>query len=741
MLHKKVPLILFLSIISFQLMSQSHSYKNFKYEWTSVKAEPIEVEAIYKNQDAVILSDELVYNASGNKEPIYNIYYGLGNYYVLGNSSESKNPVVQRFVRIKYLTNDGIKKGNKFSLPESFDPIHEKLLCSSLDTLHHINLPVGEFECIRYIAGRIVKANGTIVPATISENIETIYRNSGTAKSTFYKWNFVIENLEPGDELQLDYSYEGSYTLQPSNKIYFNSIFPKENFKLTFREAYASNKMIICHNGAEISKTLTNKNSATKSRDYIFLAKNIKGGIDEVGARPVVDQPYISFYDHHMEFVKENTNSVPNTPLAYPWFIFLAKNLNYQMDNLKIHLLKQDKTTLAINHYFNGIKEVNPNSNLPLLMSMIHHDINENFKYQDDVNYFDGLDNRLERLGQHVEEKKLRYMSRLRFYSELFLRLDTSYYLGFIGDKRTDLIDIEKFEPISLQSEYFAVPFANTYIYYYPKGNRFGYETNEFPFYHEGATIELADQHLPVRYKTDVIPNITYPVAITPSSTSTDNSRKTSGMATISISNSKMNYAGKTILKGQYSTLIRGYYLFGSRDTTVNPKYFEAFNGLKPLTKDSSIIKNNVSTSYPFEASFNVKFIEDNFLTKEPSGSFSFNLEGWFNEITENNFVAKNRQLDYYPDFKSQDTHKFYLKFDEPIQLDSSSMASDTIKNSFGYYLINVEQKDANSMMVSSEFVVSAEKVSAENAIDVENIFNAINTLNKKKYKFNLASK
>ncbi len=738
---KKYFLCLSLLLFSFNALSQSFSYRKYNYQWSTVNPAPIEVEDKYKNQDAVILSDELIYNASGNKVPLYNNYYQLGNYYIIGSNSEGITPIIQRFIRIKFLSKEGITKGSKFSLPESFDPVHDKLLTSTLDTLHRFKLPVGEFNCIRYFAGRIVKPDGKIIPATISEEIEDFHRSTSTRQSTFYEWNFTIQNLEPGDELQLDYSYEGSYTFEPSNKIYFNGIFPKENFKLCFREALVSNKMILCHNGAEILDTIINKNLNVKSRDYNFVAKDLKGGIDEVGAFPVKELPYITFYDHHMDYVKENTNSVLNIPIAYPWYMFLAKNLNYRDDDLKLHILKQDKKNIVLTDYFNNIKALHPNSNTPLLMSFIQHDVNENFLFDNDVNYIDGTDGKLEKLGNNIEEKKLRYISRFNFYSELLLRLDTVYYLGFVGDKRTDRFDIDKYEPIGLSSEYFAIPFGNSYIFYYPKGSRFGYETNEFPFYHEGTIIELANQHLPVENKLDIVPNIAYPVSQTPTSSVKDNTRITNGMASISFSSLAMKYSGKTILRGQFSTLIRGYYLYGSQDTTVNPKYYQSFNDLKPLTTQNPFTKNTISNEYPFESSFNVNFSNVNFLTKESENTFSFNLDGWFNDITDNNFTARNRQLSYYPDFKFQDTHKFYLKFDKPIKLDTSFQLADTIKNSLGYYLVNLEQKDPTSIIIYSDFVVPVENVKAENAMDVQNIYSAIDNMNKRKYIIAVAEK
>ena len=113
---KKYFLCLSLLLFSFNALSQSFSYRKYNYQWSTVNPAPIEVEDKYKNQDAVILSDELIYNASGNKVPLYNNYYQLGNYYIIGSNSEGITPIIQRFIRIKFLSKEGITKGSKFSL-------------------------------------------------------------------------------------------------------------------------------------------------------------------------------------------------------------------------------------------------------------------------------------------------------------------------------------------------------------------------------------------------------------------------------------------------------------------------------------------------------------------------------------------------------------------------------------------------------------------------------------------------
>lgn len=724
----------FLLFFYFNSFSQSFSYRKVDYTWPKEKPEAISLENQYAKQDAVILDEKCMYNISGNQTPPYNFLVLAGRGFYIDESSDSKNPIVQKHLRIKYLNDAGIKKHSTFILPESFDPSHDRVLVPHLKR-NSVRRPRGEFECIRYFAARIIKPDGTIQKAIVNETTEVEVQPRNGRDETLYSWVFNVQNLEPGDELELEYAYEGAFTIHPSGHVFFNGEMPKQNYQLTMRHRSTDYFIMINHNGAFAGDTALVKGSTMNYKDYIYHAKNLKGGITETGSRPVNELPYICYYRHHMDFGKYANNSTTITyPLPYPWWYKLSPLLSFQLENLKFYLKKMDMTTSRINAFVDEERKKITDTTTAALMSSIQHTIADQFEYQDDIDYIEGADNKLEKLGKNIENKNLRYISRYRFYDEIFLRMDQDYYLTVLHDKRTDNLDPQQYEQLGSDEIAYAVPYKNNLFYYYPKTNRFGYEANELPFYYENIIVPLIPQHLPLEMKSDINPEVEYKFVRTPNSSISDNSRRTNALVQISVDALTASTKGKLKLSGQYSTLTRGYFLYHSVDTTVSPEYYRSILDLADAGQKTKVEKEIISSEYPFDATFSYSFQKTNFIRKENDREFSFTLNGWFNNVTDKDFDAKNRQLSYFPDFQSEDIHRFMIQFDQPVQLLETAALQDTIKNKFGYYVRNVVQKDPQNILIESTLVIHAEKVPAENAADVQTIYDAIRDWNSKKY-------
>ncbi len=728
-------LLILISSCSSHTFSQSFDYRKYNYQWKEARPDPIILNTIYSNEDAVILDEKCIYNLTGNLVQPYSTVNSVGNYFFIDESSQGKSPIVQKYVRIKFLTQKGIDKFSSIVLPESFDPQHDLLLVPH-SKRNSLRRPKGEFECIRYFAARIIKPDGSVRNALVNETTEKEIQPRDGRDITFYNWIFRVNGLEPGDELELDYSYEGSYTISSSSKVFFSGDLPKQNYQLTLRQRQKDTYFIFDHNTTHPADTNEKGGSNMKYRDIIYKEKNLKGGITECGSRPAKQLPYISFYLHHLDFGAYQSNSaVLQYPLPYPWWFKLSSLLSYQYDDLNFKLKWTDKTTTEMNKFIAEERTKIKDTSAAALVSGIHHTIAESFAYQNDINYIEGKDNKLEKLGKNVENKTLRQISRHHFYNEIFLRVDREYYLSIMADKRTDHIDPERYEEIGFQSWFYSVPYEDQFLFFYPKASRFGYEANEFPFYFEDVLTALIPQHLPVEKKTDIMPYVEYKFVRTPRSSHEDNTRQTTALILASLDSLNIKAKGKLKLSGQFSTLTRGYYIYQSVDTTINPVYYKSIKDLADSGNEVRIQNETLSTLFPFLASFSFDFDKENFLRRENDSIYSFKLDGWFNNYIDSNFSASNRQLNYYPDFKSEDVHRFMLQFDQPVKLLESEALSDTISNSYGNYILKIEQKDAHKVLIETSLVVRAEMVPSSKARDVESVFNAIEALNQHKFR------
>ena len=704
---KHILPLLFLFSAYFFSCAQSFKYRNYNFEWAPGRPSTIPVEEQFKNEDAVILEEKFIFNVGGNP-----------------------SPVVQKHVRIKFLNQDGVKKFSTIILPESFDPSSDRstLRPEYRDSIYR---PKGEFECIRYFAARIFKPDGKISAALLDEKtqMEIVRRNKIDEK--IYSWIFRIINIEPGDELELDYSYEGAFNFDPSSRIFFNGDLPKQNFDFTFRYPDLDYYIITYANGSNPTDSVMETDSRPKSTEYYFSKKNLPGGLSETGGRPYTQYPYITYYKHMRDFgIKQAGSSFITKPLPYPWSLMMLPLVKYQPQNLKGYLSWNDKTTLAINNLFNDEKSKVTDTSLAAIASSMHHTIAKDFLFLDDKKKLEGDDSENEHLGKYVSNKTLRELSRHRLYNELFLRFDRDYYSALFCDKRISRIDINEYKRSTSFRTGYAIPSGQRFVFLYPKSYRFGYEANELPFYYEDINTVLIPQHEPYDKSNDDVPLVNFTFVKTPFSEVKDNLRNTSALVTISLDSLRLSMNARIKLSGQFSTITRGYYMYADKDSTVNPNYYTTIANIADDTKHLQVQVTNTVDVFPFEASVSINLSNNTSIERASDGTYSISLEGWFNNVIDDDFTSINRHLNYYPDFLFQDSHKYMLKFDKKIQVINSGLLQKTISNGFTAYSVKITQVDENNILLESNYIVKAEYAPAENAKDVQDVFDAIKNLN-----------
>ncbi len=728
MKHYLLPAIVCLFVSG--TLAQSFKYRNYNFEWATGRPAPIDVEEQFKNEDAVILDEKLIYNAAGNRVPPYLSINTRANYFYIDESYNTGGPVIQRHVRIKFLTAKGIKKFSTFVLPESFDP------SSDLSTIRPENRdsiyrPKGEFDCVRYFAARIIKPDGTIKTAILNEStqLETDRQNKSTAK--LYNWIFRIINLEEDDELELDYSYENVFNVDPSSRIFFNGDIPKQNYFLTFRYPFEDYNVVTYANGALPYDSVMETKSRPKYTEYYFTQKNLPGGIRETGGRPYTQFPYISYYKHLRDFgIMDPKTKFIVKPLPYPWSYTLLPLVNYQYESLRLRLARKDQTTVALNNFLSAEKDKTGDTSFAGIMTSVQHTLSTEFDFKKDRDYYEGDDAELEHLGKYVANKTLREISRHRVYEEVFTRLDRDYFSALFCDKRISEIDINEYKNSTSFRTGFVVPYNNRFIFLYPKSYRCGYEANELPFYYEDINTVLIPQHEPSEKKYDFVPIVDFTFVKTPFSSVKDNTRMTNALVTVSLDSLSLSFSARIKLSGQFSTLLRGYYLYGDVDSTVNPVYFQTIGLLADENKHAEVSVTSTSKVYPYDASVSVNMSNHSALTKGADGNYSINMDGWFNNIIDYDYTAVNRHLNYYPDFQFQDSHKYMLKFDHKVQLLNPELFQNKIVNGFAEYVIKYTQAGEESILIETSYIVKPEYAPAEHAADVVAVFDAIKKLN-----------
>jgi hypothetical protein len=722
-------LLTFYFLFTSLLFGQSIKYKKFKYEWPTTKPEEIKVIDIFKKEDAVILEEECIYNEGGNRVPEYTFINFSANYAFLDRSVRGVNPIVKKHVRIKFLTQKGINKFKNVLLPESFDPANDlyNVRPQWRDSIHR---PMGEFECIRHFAARIIKEDGTVTNAIVKEKTFEYLFQAETLSNTYYIWLFQIENLNVGDELEMDYSYEGVYNFGYSDRIFFHQDIPIQ--KLNFSFVYPEKDLYILtyHNGGNPVDSIMVTPNTPHTTVYKFYFENLKGCINEAGARTYKELPFFTFYYHNRDYgIPDPKTNFIMTALPYPWPLAAIRSVGYQYEDLKLRLSRKDFTTVRLNKYTAELQKNSFDSSAASIVTELQHDLAENFAFKEDPNFYLGQPREIYDLGDNIENKILKQMSRIRIYDEVLIRLDQPFYHSLLTDNRLSEIDINRFEPIVASRVAIAVPYNDYILFYFPKSYRYGFESNELPFYYENAKTLLSPQTEKSEKKYEHVPLVQFKFIKTPSSDKTNNTRKTSCKVSISLDSMKVALQTKINLSGQFSTLTRGYYKYGSIDTTINPAYYHI---ISQTADDQLKIKTNitpVNKKYPFDVTVTQEFTSSNHLQRNGEKEFTLKFENWFNNITDD-FHAENRCLEYYPDFQSQDIHRYLLHFDHAVEIKNLDSLTKKLNNSFTEYGINASQPGPYDVLIECSYIVKPVSVPAKNAKDVESAFEMIHALN-----------
>jgi hypothetical protein len=663
--------------------AQSFSYRNYKFEWPKEHPSSIPVEDQFKNEDAVILEEKLIFNAAGNRVPPYLDLNRRANYFFISDALHEGGPIIQKHVRIKFLTTKGVKKYSRIVLPESFDPSSDwsTIRPENRDSIFR---PRGEFECIRYFAARIIKPDGTIKAAIIDEKTQIELNRQNKITSKLFSWIFRIINLEVDDELELDYSYENVFNIDPTFRIFFNGALPKQNFKMTFRYPYEDYYVLTYANGAFPDDSIMETSSHPKYTEYHFSKKNLPGGINEPGGRAYTQYPYITYYEHLRDFgIMNPTTKFITRPLPYPWSYVLLPLVGYQYQNLKFHLARMDHTTQSLNNFYREERAKVADTSLSAFMCSVQHTLAYDFKYEDDREYFEGDNGELEHLGKYIDKKTMREISRHRIYDEIFDRTNRNHYAALLCDKRISLIDVHEYKNSTSFRTCYAFQGEEGYVFLYPKSYRYGYEANELPFYYEDISTVLIPRHEPFEKSTDMVPDVNFFTVKTPFSGVKDNTRITSAMVNVSLDSTSLRLTGTVKLSGQFSTITRGYYMNADRDTTVNPSYYNTIASIAEDSKHLSVVAGELNQKFPFDVTVSINLSNFSAINKETDGTYSIDIDGWFNNVIDEDYSSVNRHLNYYPDFQFQDSHKYMFRFDKKVQVMNAAQLEKEISNGF----------------------------------------------------------
>lgn len=640
---------------------------------------------------------------------------------------------ISKKLQFKALNQDGIKRISSFLLPETFDPTY----ISHFPKDRNYTYAFSNMKC-KYFKGTIKKANGDVVDAIVKQTIVPVkmVMVENNLYGNFQKYAYQVTNIDPGDEVTIEYNYTITYLdnfgILSSFRIFFNSDIYKEKYQLTLSHQSNLNINICYKNNAEPNNTTILDNIKT----YQWTKNNLTGCINEEGSIPYLSLPNIVFSIKPLELLYTLPYSFEEKYV--PFYAYLS----FQREKTQLGIAKsisQNVKTKQLLEFYDFVnietKDIKNDSLNYNKLLKIQNKIADEFTFANDTNYFKKLDIRDPKIGDEAKGHVLRDINRYDLYVALILKLGLSYFTAYVSDRRTGEINNDYFTPMYNSDYLFAIVLKNNTVQYlYPKKSKFGYYLNEMPFYFEDIKARLVSLDDYRNYKNPI--NDSPRHIKVPNSIINDNVRKSNILVKINTDSLSLAFEAKINLSGQYSTLTRGVYQYNYLDETVNQLYnkkiWDLNDNVKLISKDITV----TNKEFPFPTNVNAKYNARNLVAKK-GDTYSLDLKNWFNHIIYCNIDAINRQMDFYPDFVGKDSFVYYLQFDKNIKL-INQIKNTEIKNEFGELTINITPVGHDALRITTLFLTKNNKIASGKIETVKAIYDKIKDLNNSSLTFQL---
>ena len=624
----------------------------------------------------------------------------------------------------------GVERFSKISLPETFDPTY----FAHFSKIRNYQYALSEVKILSFSANKITKS-GVKLPINYKDKYRAIVMERGDDQAGGYDlWDYTTTEINVGDEIEIVYSYTVPFDINFYNFISFRIFFHKnidiKEYTLELAHHPSLNINVEEKNGASPDSIYELENQYT----YRWSRKNLKGCIDEVGGRAYTQLPFIVMAILPIDLYYKVPDSFKEKYI--PTYAFFASRRENAHMTTKMSI-DQGLRTADLGKLYSYIdshsSKFPDDENGYQSLKSIHTDITDRFTYDNDKESLFGIDNRKDRLGAFIDQGVVREINRYSNYIAITRKLGLHYFTSYLCDVRTGELSGNFYTPM-LHSDYLIAVVLKDYHlqYIYPKNSNFGYYINEIPFYFENAKSRLI-QPLDYLVVNRQIEEEAKEVRIF-SSTENENIRRANVLVKVDLDKSSLAFQAKIDLTGQFSTITRGIYQKNVKNQYVNKIYNEklwSFDKDIEVQSEKFVMKDN---QFPFQANINAQYSGAH-LMKKDGDDYTINMKNWFNHVIYENFQAKDRQLDFYADFKSKDSYVYYFQFSKDVQL-TSVESNVNIENEYGIYNFSVTQINPTTIKVSSFYEVNSTSIAASKTKMVEDIFTAIEKSNLMELRF-----
>ena len=629
------------------------------------------------------------------------------------------------------------EKYTNISLPLDFDPSYKPI--GSID--QNLTNMLSGIRKPEFSAKRLNKKDTSKVIITEQpQNIKSAsYIMEVSQNYPFYgnykKINYKLNNVKKNDTIQVILRYEIPYNENNYKyifyRIYFHRDYPVKNSELELSLSTKLDRKLICNNFKKYDTLITNQNIDI----YKFSFKNLSAAMIEENNHPYTELPYVTLIPKPQAYYYQVPKSLEQR--FTPYYVQLCSSRDRSGFTIRLNVKQGVNTsqTIKLNNYYETItSETKKDSSKYLSLEKIHNDIVDNFSFLSDTAFYNNHTSEDEKLGDHVSGNVLRDISRFNIYKYFLSKLNVTYYMGFVADKRFGKISEDFLTPMANEDFMFAIPFSTQkYTFIYPKLNRFGYYIDEYPFYFENTNL-CAVSYLDYYYdhkNYSPFPEKLW-ISTTPKLSITDNARKFNTQVSISTSKKEVTFNCRGSLSGQFSTLGRGSYLYSFCHPFVDSLYSHKIWNISKKTLLTNKPEYEINKTAPFRFSIKCNYKSSDIISISKD-TFCLNVSNWFPYVLK--LPADTfRTTNYYTDFLCSDQFAYMISADTNVKFIKLPEEINII-NKLGSLSVKFSD-NAGTLVIFALLTINYEVVLSENYKDVLAISNEIKKLNNLKIYF-----
>lgn len=631
----------------------------------------------------------------------------------------SLNTVIHRKQIIEINSEKGLNELLYIKLPPEIDPLWERDSIDQSRQVRYQKIPQLGGELIR-LGLRKKTADGKLEEVPYRDSLVIRVQLNNSTKFKHFDWYIIPESLEVGDQLEIEYevffpflvdrSNESNFTLEQdiyeasglfdSYRIFFHGDLHKQ--RCSFELIIPSNEHYILffdNDLADPAKKVTEQRPFDTK--YFWEFENLPACMREVGIRPHHDLPYIQYYRHNRRYGKWSEYDILEYR-PYDWRMQSFSKMRFKSDHKKMFGGISSKEKSLHKFYARVTAGLSDNESK---LKALHNFINDELSYQDDGNWFKGIDNRLERMGSHMRKGVFREISRYDTYDGLLNRLGTDYYHSLASDNRIAKLSSEEWRPLLGSYQIYSVDLNNRMHFLFPKNKDNGWKLGELPFYLSGSTFWAVKQSAEDRFDPDNILFINSSV-----SAAYENYRKIE-IDAIWDAEAGLLLDAVIDLSGQFSTMHRTAYLDERYvDQAVNPAYAQPLYALFPTTKLESHKVGKVNDEFPYDVRIESSYFVNDWQVINTDSTVEIALENLFPHILEWE-TDEYRDLPYYPDFPQAD--QICYTFHLPAAAKITSFPTLAMSGKEWSYDFSGKMEDPTTLKICSRLLLDREKLKA----------------------------